>query len=236
MRIESSRTLVILVEIGDRRSRTKYTLPRLTGWTRRHSYDLVLWRRNELTRDLIPHFNKLLAATSFPGYDRYVIVDDDVLVSSTAPALPEVPAGHVGLARDPQQANTSAAHVEWTGNSGFVIFDHTALPLIKQALDGGEVDGIWPGGDQAAVNDVFWRAKKVFELDQRWNYQPIPSYFLQHGGWESWKSNRLKRLSYFATAALSFPTASVKASRGAFALHLTFVQPKQYSIFDRLLS
>jgi hypothetical protein len=222
-------TIAIMVSIGDRHHLTKYSFRRLSAWASLHGYSALLLKDQDGELDRMPHFNKLIAHRAAPGFDRYVIVDDDLFLTYDAPALPDIPADKVGLCADAEQRHTEAPHIKWTANTGFVVINQSELSLLEEAYRLGEYPhkcgdgsgkGIWGPHDQGIVNDVLFRNDKVYELDQRWNYQPVLDYFINFGGgWEKWSTNRLKRLSYYVTLLIPFSKNRQRIAR-AYGVHL----------------
>jgi len=92
-----------------------------------------------MTRNgIAPHFNKLIAHRLAPGFGRYIIVDDDLILKKHAPPMEAVPPGIVDLCADVVQSNTEATHVTWTGNTGFIVSDRDGLLLLEEAFHDGE--------------------------------------------------------------------------------------------------
>src|SRR5579883_137003 len=115
------KTLVATISVGPREQLRKFSFPRLKNWGEKHGYTVVLIDRPLQDGGRTPHYAKLRVPQAFPDFDRYCIVDDDLLISSVAPALPDIPAGKVGLVPDAEQRNTTRRDVKWTGNTGFIL-------------------------------------------------------------------------------------------------------------------
>lgn len=227
--IEAHDTIAVMVSIGNREHLSSYTFPRLSAWAAKHGYSSILLKKPYNPLDRPPHFNKLQVHQILPQFKRYIIVDDDLLFSERAPAMEEVPSGFVGACMDAEQRHTNAAHVKWTANTGFLVFDKQAQPLLDLAYEkgiypyGAEDDSdrkIWGPFDQGILNDVLFTKNKIYKLDSRWNYQPILEYFINGKGWDKWKSNRLFRLKYYVSLLLPFANQNKKNIRNAYGLHL----------------
>ncbi|MBL4674825.1 MAG: hypothetical protein JKY70_01245 [Mucilaginibacter sp.] len=218
-----------MVSIGDRHHLTKHAFRRMADWASKHGYSALLLKQQTGELERMPHFNKLIAHRSAPGFDRYVIIDDDILIANDAPALPNIPSGKVGLCADAEQRNTEAEHVKWTANSGFVVINQPELHLLEEAYQMGEYPfkcgdgtnkGIWGPHDQGIVNDILFMNDKIHELDGRWNYQPVLDYLINYGGgWEKWSTSRWKRLSYYISLIFPFSNNRRRIAR-AFGVHL----------------
>src|SRR5690606_39124080 len=101
--------------------------PRASGWAARHGYSSVLIKTPLHRSGELPHFGKLRIPERFPGYERYCIIDDDLLISRRAPELPDITCTSIGLAPDAEQRHTKNPTVKWTGNTGFIIAPHNSL-------------------------------------------------------------------------------------------------------------
>lgn len=179
--------------------------------------------------DKAPHFNKLKVPQMVPGYKRYIIVDDDIMIKENAPAMDSVPSGFVGLCMDAVQTNTEAPHVEWTANSGFIVTDGSGAALLDEAYNLGEYPykhndgsgkGIWGPFDQGIVNDVLFKHEKIYKLDWRWNFQPVLDYFMNDRGWEVWSKSRLYRLMYYIAQIIPVKKTNKKKVKEAYGVHL----------------
>jgi hypothetical protein len=191
------RTLVAMVSSGPRGHLTDYSFPRASKWAARHGYNAILIKDSLQGPNRPPHYGKLLVPEAFPGFDRYCVIDDDLLMNTTAPALPEIPSDCVGLAKDAEQRNTRRQGVEWTGNTGFILCPSAASHLLKEAYEGGDDPEIWGIADQGALNSVLWKRRKIAELDGRWNLAPVLDFFVQGRGWDAWLNSKPYRLSYY---------------------------------------
>lgn len=227
--MKESNTIVVMVSVGDRANLTKYTFPRLAEWADKHNYSSILLKKpfNPLNR--APHFNKLQVHKLLPNFERYIIIDDDLLMSKNAPEMEQVPSGFIGLCKDAEQRHTEAKHIKWTANTGFVVVDKNGLHLLDEAYEKGEYPykcddgsgkGIWGPHDQGILNDVVFKHEKIFELNQKWNYQPILDYFINDEGWDKWQNNKFYRLSYYASLLSPFPNKNKKKLTDAYGLHL----------------
>lgn len=216
------RTLAAMVSVGNRDWLTDCSFERFYRWASKHHYTCILVKDSLVPDTVLPHYNKLLIPQAYPGFDRYVICDDDLLLSHTAPALPEIPEGYVGLAKDAVQCHTTLEFVEWTGNTGFIVASKTGADLLSKAFETGDNDGIWGIADQGALNFVLWETGKIWELDTRWNYQPVVDFFHNQGkGWDAWKNDRSYRLSYYLGIKTGLRWQSLQRIKQAFGIHLT---------------
>lgn len=226
------RTLVATVSIGERRHLTRHSLPRMERWAATHGLDFAVVREPLVPAHLPPHFNKLAVPQAHPGYDRYVIVDDDLLVARHAPEPPRVPSGCIGLAPDDEQRNTTASYVEWTGNTGFIVADGAAGDLFAAALAHGAEPAIWGYADQGALNHAAWTARRIVQLDPRWNHMPVIRYFVRRDAWEAWRTQRFYRLRFYAGLCLPF-SPERRDIRAAYGVHL--VRAPYPGFFSRLM-
>lgn len=227
------KTLLTTVSIGSRHHLTRHTLPRMEDWSRAHSLDFQVIRQPLVPDGMPPHFNKLAVPTAFPGYDRYVVVDDDLLISRHAPAPPDVPAGRIGLVPDDEQSHTRAPYVKWTGNTGFIVADAAAVPIFADALARGSDDTIWGYADQSALNRSAWETNCVERLDARWNFMPVIHYFVSRNTWDQWKNSRLYRLRYYAALVSGLAWKERRKIRAAFGVHL--VRAPYPALFSRIM-
>ena len=191
------KTLVATISIGANRPMAKYALPMMEAWTRRHHLNFVVIRHALIADDRPPHFNKLAIPAAFPGYDRYVIVDDDLLISRHAPAPPSVSKGRVGLVPDAEQRHTTAAYAPWTGNTGFIVADSAASPLFADALARGSDESIWGYADQSALNRSAWQAGSMEQLQSEWNFMPVIDHVVSNDCWQEWTESRTKRICFY---------------------------------------
>lgn len=236
------RTIAVMISVGDRGHLTDITFPRLSKWAERHGYNSILVKENYEHLDKQPHFNKLVAHKIVPGYDRYIIVDDDLVLKAGAPAMEAVPPGFVGLCRDAVQTNTEAPYVKWAANTGFIVADSSALYLLEEAYQAGIYPhqsgdgsglGIWGPFDQGTLNNVLFRANKIHELDWRWNYQAVIDYYGKGKGWDTWRTSRLYRLNYYLSLWLPFSRAR-RRLKEAHGLHMTMgPYPKYFALLHQ---
>lgn len=236
-------TIVMMVSIGDRAHLTDHTFPRLVAWASAHGYSSMLIKEPIISNStLAPHFNKLIAHRAAPGFKRYIIIDDDLMLKETAPAMEPVPEGFVGLCEDAVQTNTRAAHVNWTGNTGFIVADVKALAILEEAYANGEYPyhwgdndkGIWGPYDQAALNNVAFERERAYKLDWRWNYQAIISFYKDGKGWDHWRKNRWYRMWYYLCAISPVKNKYNKMTKEAYAIHMTMgAYPRFFSIIHR---
>ena len=154
------KTLVAMLSVGDRDYLTDYSFNRLAKWAARNGYTSVLIKDNLADEGKLPHYGKLLIPKHFPNFDQYCIVDDDLLINSIAPALPDIPDDCVGLVADVVQSNTFNPLVNWTGNTGFILCSSRSCSLLEFAYRRGDDSTIWGIADQGALNSVLWQEKK----------------------------------------------------------------------------
>ncbi|OCQ94482.1 hypothetical protein BCD64_07305 [Nostoc sp. MBR 210] len=231
--MENRHTLAAMVSIGNRDHLTKHSFRRYYRWASKYGYTSILIKQPLVDQNILPHYNKLLVPYAYPGFDRYVICDDDLFINSNAPELPDIPDGYVGLAKDAVQKNTKADFVKWTGNTGFIVTDKIGSELLYKAYENGDVTDIWPGfADQSALNYVLWKADRIFEIDSRWNYAPILDFFVNHssGGWELWNTNKLYRLSYYLGIMTGLRFKSLNRLNKAYGVHL--IHARYSNFFD----
>lgn len=238
---EAEDTIVVMVSIGDREHLSSFTFSRLSTWAAKHGYSSVLLKKPHNPLHRSPHFNKLQVHKILPNFKRYIIVDDDILISKNAPVMEEVPEGFIGACMDAEQRHTRALHVEWTANTGFLVFDQQATYLLDLAYErgvypyGAEDDSdkkIWGPFDQGILNDVLFTHNKIFKLDYRWNYQPILAYFIQGKGWDKWKNDRFFRLRYYISLLSPFANKNKRNIKNAYGLHL--IRGPYPSFFSRI--
>jgi hypothetical protein len=240
--LPEKKTAVIMVSVGDRNHLTKYSFPRALHWANKHGYSCFLVTKNNVSPDRSLHFNKLIAHKELPLFDRYIIVDDDILISSKAPAVPEIDEGFIGLAKDAEQQNTEAPHVKWTANSGFIIANKADLYLLEEAYIHGEYPfkcgdrsgkGIWGPFDQGIINHILFEKKSIFNLDWRWNFQPVLDFFIHRGGgWEKWTNSRLTRIYYYVSLLVPFST-NRKLVKEAYCVHL--IRTTHTAFFNKIV-
>ena len=226
-------TLVAVVSTGDRTDLTNLSFPRTAKWAASHGYSVILIKHRLEGEGRLPHYAKLRVADAFPDFDRNCIVDDDILINTSAPGLPEVPDGFVGLVPDHEQNKTTNPSVFWTGNTGFLVFGAKARDLLRSAYDRGDDNTIWGIADQGALNSVLWSAGRAFRLDVRWNYMPILAYFNRVGGWDLWSKSRLFQLAYYLKLVLLPWNKDRQALRECHCCHLIRVRNPKF--FDRIV-
>jgi hypothetical protein len=227
----SLKTIVVVVSVGTRDRLTDFSYPRIAKWASRNQYTCALIKHAIQPQGRPPHYAKLLAHRMFPGFDRYCVVDDDILISSKAPPLPEVPAGHVGLVKDEVQTNTTNPIVGWTGNTGFLVFDSSCFSFLEAACDHGDEPTVWGFADQGALNYILWQRSAVFELDGRWNYPPIIAHFSRGVGWHVWSQNRFVRLAYYVSLILNPLSRVRRLLKQQWGIHL--IRAPYTKLFDR---
>ena len=227
------KTLVAMLSYGDRCHLSDPAFRRASQWASRHGYSSLLVKDPLHRPGERPHFGKLRLPFVAQGYDRYLIVDDDLLISSRAPALPETPVHKVALAPDAEQRHTTNPIVKWTGNTGFLLVHRQGLDLLEKALNAEEDPTIWGIADQGALNGVAWREDRIHQLDQRWNYQPVLEYFLRGRGWDAWQGDRIYRISFYARLLSRSSHPVLKQLSQAWGVHL--IRCLYPRLFDRLL-
>jgi len=166
------KTALAMITIGPDSWTRRYSVARARDYAAQHGYDFL-----QITEPIVknsgrtPHWEKVLIPRACPGYDRWLIIDDDVLINlRKAPPLPDLPVGHLGMVREPVPTRFKLP-MEWLGNSGVLLLDREAVDLLESAYAMGEYKDIVPGyGDQPALNAVAWSQKRVFRLDWKWNY------------------------------------------------------------------
>ena len=237
-------TLVIMVSIGDRTHISDYTFPQASAWAAVHGYSILLLKEALVAEGKAPHFNKLIAHRAAPGFDRYIVIDDDLMLRKSAPKMEDIPAGYVGLCADVVQTNTDAPHVTWTGNTGFIVADQTSLSILEEAYrDGeyitGEIDGktnlpIWGPYDQAALNNTLFKHEKAFKLDPRWNYQAVIDFYACGKGWDVWRKSKLYRIWYYVSVFVNPFGVERKKLNAAYGIHMTMgLYPKFFAKFHK---
>ena len=120
----------LVVSVGNRGSLTKYTFNRLFLWANKHNYSCTLLKNDINYLDRSPHFIKLIVHKTYPHFDRYIIVDDDILLSSKSPGIDFIPNGIVSLCPDAVQTNTENKEITWTANTGFIVTDLVGMKLL----------------------------------------------------------------------------------------------------------
>ncbi|MEO0454732.1 MAG: hypothetical protein AAFY98_11445 [Verrucomicrobiota bacterium] len=214
------KTLVAMISVGPRKRINTVSIPRATRWAYRNGYDFSLIREPLQSEHQPPHYGKLYVPEAFPDYDRYCIIDDDLLIASAAPELPLTPEDHLALAPDAEQRHTRNPKVKWTGNTGFIVARKGAIDLMLKAQSAPEDPTVWGYADQGVLNSVAWSEDRVTALDKRWNYAPVLEYFLQGEGWDSWRDSRRYRFSFYFKAALRSSEPVLQSMRDCWGLHM----------------
>lgn len=226
------KTLLGMVTIGQDTTMRSLAVKRAEAYARIHGYEFH--RLNEPTNGSTrtPHWEKTLLPRVRPGFDRYVIIDDDVLINHRiAPSLPPIDPGTMGLVREPLPHGFTAP-VEWVGNTGLMLVEQAGLDLLQQAYELGEYRDVPPGyGDQPAVNAVAWRAGRVTRLEWKWNYMLMADWLIRtHRQEYPWtKSATMRRLAKATLTVRLFtrhlpaaPDGIVSRLRDAYMVHLTW--------------
>lgn len=223
----TTKTAVAMVTLGPDSWTRRYSVARARAYAERHGYDFH--QLTEPTAGVVadgrtPHWEKLLVPKTFPDYDRWLIIDDDVLVNTrTAPPLPELPTGTLGMVREPIPTRF-APPMEWLGNSGVLLLDRAGVDLLDAAYAVGDFRDIVPGfGDQPALNHVAWSQRRVSGLNWRWNYILLADWLrTAHRQEYPWTNNktlaRVAKLTLFARLAVARLVQALRRqppSRGA---------------------
>jgi len=239
------KTLIGMVTIGRDTTMRRLAVKRAEAYAQLHGYEFhrLCEPSNGATRT--PHWEKTLLPKARPGFDRYVIIDDDILINHRiAPPLPPVRPGTIGLVREPLPHGFSDP-VEWVGNTGLMVVEQAGLDLLTEAYELGEYKNIPPGyGDQPAVNAVAWRAGRVTRLEWKWNYLLMADWLIrshrQNYPWtESAALRRLAKgtltLRLFSRRLLSAgPEGICFRLRDAYMVHLTWYR-QGASMVDKIL-
>lgn len=200
-----------MVSIGPRTNFSDYSAPRAAKWAATHGYDFVLVKQAPAGFIGKPHYVKLTVPDSYPGYERYCIIDDDLLISSAAPSLPIIDEAVVGLVPDAVQGNTRNPIVQWTANTGFILCSKQSATFLKDALQHGEAPDVWGCHDQGALNTVLWRSGNITQLDARWNHQAVLEHAVTRVGWDKWAQSRFRRIAFYLELLIN-PFAPVRRS------------------------
>ncbi|MBD1394720.1 hypothetical protein [Mucilaginibacter glaciei] len=227
---ESADTIVLMVSIGKRSHLSNFTYPGLAAWASLHGYSCMLVKKQMAGEDRAPHFNKLIVHRLVPGFKRYIIVDDDLMLKGGSPPIEGFDETKIGLCKDPVQSNTQAAHVKWTANTGFIIAYQKSLHLLEEAYLNGSYpyncwdnsdQGIWGSHDQAALNNVVFKKNLVHQLDWRWNYQIVVDYYVNRGkGWHKWTQSRVYRIGFYISLLIPF-SQNKRLLNQSYGLHMT---------------
>ena len=202
------RTAVAMVTLGPDSWTRRYSVARARAYADRHGYAFhQVCEPTVPATGRTPHWEKLLVPKRFPDYDRWLIIDDDVLVNTrVAPPLPDLPIGTLGMVREPVPTHFPPP-MEWLGNSGVLLLDRAGVDLLDEAYEVGEFKDIVPGfGDQPALNHVAWQQRRVAGLDRRWNHILLADWLrTAHRQEYPWTKSvalaRLARLTLFAQLA-----------------------------------
>lgn len=217
------KTLLAMVSIGlARRNSVKAGIMAM-AFARRHGYDFTVIHSDIVPKGRSVHYAKMRVLALFGNYDRYCIVDDDLLLSRHAPALPDLPEGSlVGMVPDPSQDGLPSGHMTWVGNTGFILCLRAAAPFFEAAIAMGDQPGLPGHADQPPFNRANWDTMPPTRLDWRWNYLAVVDYFLRNGGFEKWQSDRSRRIRFYAQLAVGIGSSgTVKRVKSAYGLHLT---------------
>lgn len=218
---------------GDRRYYSDVTFPRAAAWAARVGYSVVLIKEALHHEGERPHYGKLRIPELFPGFDRYCIIDDDLMISSLAPELPGFDAERVGLCRDAEQGHTTNPMVKWTANTGFVVVQRGGLDLLGKACDRGDDETVWGIADQGALNSVAWSEGRIEELNPLWNYQGALEYFIRGKGWGKWVSSRMYRCSFYLILVFGIPHPVLSKIRKCYGFHM--IRCPYPRFFDRII-
>ncbi len=199
-----------MVTIGPASPTRTHAVARARSYAERHGYTFV-----QVTQPIAPgsgrtpHWEKVLVPRAFPEFDRYLIIDDDILINTrVAPALPDLSNGSLGMVKEPVPTRFDPP-MDWLGNSGVLLFNRAAVDLLEAGYALGEYKDIVPGyGDQPALNAVAWRQGRVARLDDRWNYIAMADWLHAfHKQEYPWTNNRAlaiaARLTFVVRLALA---------------------------------
>jgi hypothetical protein len=196
-------TLVAMVTIGADNWTRRFSVRRAEAYARKHGYDFVRITKPSLeARDRTPHWEKTLIPRAYPNYERYLVIDDDILINHRiAPSLPEISNSMIGLVREPLPAS-STGPVPWVGNTGVMLVSCDSRDLFETAYAEGEVTDIVPGfGEQPAINKVAWAQQRISRMDWKWNYILMADWLINvHRQDYPWKAGPL--LGRFAKLTL----------------------------------
>ncbi len=239
------KTLIAMVTIGPDTTMRMLAVKRATAYASKHGYNFE--RIHEPSRpesDRTPHWEKLLVPDAFPGYDRYLVIDDDILINHrVAPKLPDIPDRNMGLVKEPIPG-PFVEPVDWVGNTGFMLVRREALDLMEKSYEFGEYEDIAPGfGDQPAVNAVAWRENRVTRVAWNWNYLLMADWLMRSYRLQSpWTKNTM--LARIAKVTLTFRlltsflphsrTSVISNVKNAYMLHLTWYRMGA-PLIDRVL-
>jgi hypothetical protein len=226
------KTLVGMVTIGRETTMRRFAVKRAEAYARRHGYEFYRLSNPSNGTTRTPHWEKMQLPKVRPGFDRYVIIDDDILINHRiAPPLPPVRSGTIGLVREPLPHGFNEP-VEWVGNTGFMLLEEAGLDLLAAAYELGEYKKIPPGyGDQPAVNAVAWQAGRVTRLEWKWNYLLMADWLIRsHRQEYPWtESAALRRLAkgtltlrLFSRGIFAAPEGVCARLRDAYMVHLTW--------------
>jgi hypothetical protein len=195
----SSKTLIAMVTIGPDNWTRRFSVARAETYARKHGYDF--WRLTEASispGQRTPHWEKTLIHRQRPGYDWYLIVDDDILINHRiAPAIPLLERRNIGLVREPLP-ELAGGPVPWVANTGVMLVSGESCDVLEAAYEMGEIKEIVPGfGEQPAVNRVAWDGQRVERMDRAWNYILMADWLTNvHDQAYPWTSNlALSRLA-----------------------------------------
>jgi hypothetical protein len=208
------KTAVAMVTIGPSSPTRLIAVRRAQDYARLHGYSFIqVSQRIIPDADRTPHWNKLLIPKVYPGYGRYLIIDDDVLINTkVAPSLPSVAAQKLGIVREPVSMDFDPP-MRWLGNSGVLLVPAEATDILTKAYQRGVIRGKIPGiADQPAVNVVAWSEDRVERLNWRWNYILMADWLITaHRQIYPWTPNRF--LARLAKLTLTLRLAVSACSR-----------------------
>ena len=209
------KTLVAMVTIGKDKWTRRFSVRDAQTYAAKHGYAFAqIVEASIPPGERTPHWEKILIPKRHPGYERYLILDDDILINHRlAPELPEIPPDALGIVREPLPG-ANVGPVKWVGNSGVMIVHSEATDLLEQAYVMGEVTDVVPGfGEQPAINKVAWAADRIAKLDRRWNYILMADWLrTAHGQDYPWTKNlALSRLAKFTLFSWLLISIALKA-------------------------
>jgi hypothetical protein len=186
------KTLIAMVTIGSDNWTRRSSVRRAKAYAEKHGYDFAQITEPSIPAgERTPHWEKTLVPRVFPDYERYLVIDDDILINHRiAPCLPEIPTDHIGLVREPLPT-LGEGPIQWVGNTGVMIVLRDSRDLLEAAYLVGEVTDTVPGfGEQPAINRVAWAQRRVCRMEWKWNYILMADWLITaHGQSYPWTPN-----------------------------------------------
>lgn len=210
-------TAVAMVTIGRDKWTRVISVARAKRYAAKHGYQFLQIKESSIPKgERTPHWEKLLIPQRYPDFDRYLVIDDDILINDRlAPALPDLPEGTLGIVKEPVPGPFQPP-LDWLGNSGVLFIDRKGIDIFSEAYRVGELKDIVPGfGDQPAINRVAWEQRRVTELDWRWNYIAMADWLrYAHGQHYPWTNNLMLARLAKATLFLRLAWENVQQALG----------------------